>query len=185
MSVCANPTRLGFIRVLAEMGASVTLEPLDLGGPEPVAHIRVEHSGRLVGAHVPHSAVPSMIDEIPVFAVLACVASSPSSISGIAELRVKETDRVAAVIGELSKMGAHITEDEDSLHIHPSRLRGARVSARGDHRMAMALAVAGLLASGTTVVEGWESARVSYPGFLDALVSLGAGGAAREDTPAT
>ncbi|HHY32255.1 MAG TPA: 3-phosphoshikimate 1-carboxyvinyltransferase [Firmicutes bacterium] len=185
MSVCANPTRLGFIRVLAEMGASVTLEPLDLGGPEPVAHIRVEHSGRLVGAHVPHSAVPSMIDEIPIFAVLACVASSPSSISGIAELRVKETDRVAAVIGELSKMGAHITEDEDSLHIHPSRLRGARVSARGDHRMAMALAVAGLLASGTTVVEGWESARVSYPGFLDALVSLGAGGAAREDTPAT
>jgi len=126
-----------------------------------------------------------MIDEIPVFAVLACVASSPSSISGIAELRVKETDRVAAVIGELSKMGAHITEDEDSLHIHPSRLRGARVSARGDHRMAMALAVAGLMANGTTVVEGWEAARVSYPGFLDALVTLGAGGAAREDTPAT
>ncbi|MGE5593301.1 MAG: 3-phosphoshikimate 1-carboxyvinyltransferase [Betaproteobacteria bacterium] len=184
-SVCVNPTRLGFIQVLADMGASVSFEPLRFDGPEPVAHIRVEHSGRLVGADIPYFTVPSMIDEVPVFAVLACAASTPSSISGIAELRVKETDRVAAVVEELSKMGAHISEGEDSLRIYPSRLHGARVSARGDHRMAMALAVAGLVASGTTVVEGWESAHVSYPGFLDALNALGALNAVREEPPAS
>lgn len=181
MSVCANPTRLGFIRVLADMGASVGVEPLRFDGPEPCADIRVEHSGRLVGVDIPHFTVPSMIDEVPIFAVLACAASTPSSISGIAELKVKETDRVAAVVEELSKMGAHISEGEDSLRIYPSRLHGARVSARGDHRMAMALAVAGLIASGTTVVEGWDSASVSYPGFLTALHALNARSAASEE----
>lgn len=172
--VCANPTRLGFIRVLAHMGAAVRVEPVRCDGPEPVADIRVEHRG-LIGVDVPPGAVPSMIDEVPVLAVLACAASTPSSIHGINELRVKETDRVTAVVEELSKMGARITEDGDSLRVRPSRLHGARVSARGDHRMAMTLAVAGLMASGTTVVEGWEAVSVSYPGFLAALRSLGAG----------
>ncbi|NLG79716.1 MAG: 3-phosphoshikimate 1-carboxyvinyltransferase [Firmicutes bacterium] len=181
--VCANPTRLGFIRVLADMGASVSVEPAHCGGPEPVADIRVEHRA-LVGVEIPRGAVPSMIDEVPIFAVLACAASTPSSIRGIGELRVKETDRVAAVVEELSKMGAHVSEDGDSLRIYPSRLHGARVSARGDHRMAMALAVAGLMASGTTVVEGWESVSVSYPGFLAALHALSAWDVASEEPAA-
>jgi 5-enolpyruvylshikimate-3-phosphate synthase len=182
LDVCANPTRLGFVQVLARMGASVHLEPLPCDGPEPRAHIRVEHGGPLTGVDIPPAAVPSMIDEVPIFAVLACAASTPSSISGIAELKVKETDRVAAVVEELSKMGARISQADDSLRIHPSRLRGARVSARGDHRMAMALAVAGLIASGTTVVEGWEATRVSYPGFLSALRALNAGDAISEES---
>lgn len=181
--VCANPTRLGFIRVLADMGASVSVEPAHCGGPEPVADIRVEHRA-LVGVEIPPGAVPSMIDEVPIFAVLACAASTPSSIRGIGELRVKETDRVAAVVEELSKMGAHVSEDGDSLRIYPSRLHGARVSARGDHRMAMALAVAGLMASGTTVVEGWDSVSVSYPGFLAALHALSARDVASEEPAA-
>ncbi len=184
MGVCANPTRLGFIRVLADMGASVSVEPARCDGPEPVADIRVEHRGHLVGVEIPPRAVPSMIDEVPMFAVLACAASTPSSIRGIDELRVKETDRVAAVVEELSKMGAHVSEDGDSLRIYPSRLHGARVSARGDHRMAMALAVAGLMASGTTVVEDWDSVSVSYPGFLAALHALSAPSVASEEPSA-
>lgn len=172
--VSANPTRLEFVRVLAGMGAQVSIEHVECNGPEPVADIHVEHSN-LVGVHIPPEAVPSMIDEVPIFAVMACTASTPSSIHGIGELRVKETDRVAATIEELSRMGARVEQDGDSLRIQPSPLRGTRVSARGDHRMAMALAVAGLVASGTTVVEEWDCVSVSYPDFLGDLNSLIAG----------
>ncbi len=170
-SVCVNPTRMGFIQALSRMGASVAIVEIDEGGCEPVADVRVEHR-QLVGVDIPASLVPSMVDEIPLFAVVACLARTPSTVSGADELRVKETDRLAGIVEELSKMGARMEQSGGSLRIFPARLRGARVSARGDHRMAMALAVAGLAASGTTIVEGYECAAVSYRGFADDLAAL-------------
>ncbi|MEW6229050.1 MAG: 3-phosphoshikimate 1-carboxyvinyltransferase [Bacillota bacterium] len=171
MHVCMNPTRLGFMRAIARMGAAVTFEPVPDGGCEPTANIHVEHQD-LIGIDIPPDAVPSMIDEIPLLAVVACLAKTPSSVSGAGELRVKETDRLAAIVGELSKMGARIEQSGDSLRIWPSRLRGARVSARGDHRMAMALTVAGLAANGTTIIEGYDCVAVSYRSFADDLALL-------------
>lgn len=169
--VCVNPTRLGFLQAIARMGAGVTFEPVQDGGCEPVANIHIEHQD-LVGIGIPPNAIPSMIDEIPLLAVVACLAKTPSSVSGAGELRVKETNRLAAIVRELSKMGARIEQAGDSLRIWPSRLRGARVSAGGDHRMAMALAVAGLAANGTTIIEGFDCVAISYRSFVDDLASL-------------
>jgi len=173
--VCVNPGRVGLIQVLGNMGASLQVEPTqDATGAEPAADLRVR-SGDLSAVTVEGSTVTSMIDEFPVFAVAATQATGATVVRDAGELRVKESDRIQALCEELSKLGARIEPKPDGFVVHgPVQLKGASVSGRGDHRLAMSLAVAGLVAEGETVVEGWRVIEDSFPGFPDLLKSLGA-----------
>ncbi|MDI7278262.1 MAG: 3-phosphoshikimate 1-carboxyvinyltransferase, partial [Anaerolineae bacterium] len=119
--------------------------------------------------------IPNLIDELPVLAVAATQAEGLTEVRDAAELRVKETDRIAALQQELGAMGARVEALPDGFLVEgPTRLRGAHVDAHGDHRMAMALAVAGLVAEGETVIHGAETVDKSFPGFFAALRLLGA-----------
>ncbi len=187
--VGVNPTRTGFLEVLQAMGARVRVEAVrelqpgggpagssaTAGGPgEPVADLTAE-SSELRAVDVGGDLIPRLIDEIPILAVLATQARGTTRIRDAAELRVKETDRLTAIAEELRRLGARVDEHPGGLDIHgPTPLRGAVVSSRGDHRMAMALAVAGLVAAGETVIAGATSAAVSDPGFFSNLRRLGA-----------
>ncbi|MGC9360489.1 MAG: 3-phosphoshikimate 1-carboxyvinyltransferase [Anaerolineae bacterium] len=163
--VGVNPTRTGLLDALALMGATVTLQNEETAGGEPVADLVVRR-GDLVGATMPRSLVPRMIDEFPVLGLLATQASGQTVVSGAHELRVKETDRIGFLAGQLGRLGARIEERPDGFLIEgPTRLQGAVVDSGGDHRMAMTLAVAGLVADGETVVEGAECIVDSFPGF--------------------
>jgi 3-phosphoshikimate 1-carboxyvinyltransferase len=174
--VGVNPTRTGVLDVLAAMGAQLRRQAATVGGGEPASDLLVA-SGPLSGTEIAGALIPRLIDEIPVLAVAACVASGTTRVRDAAELRVKESDRIAAVATELGKMGARIRETPDGLEIQGgARLTGARVRSAGDHRMAMALAVAGLIAEGPTVIEDAECIATSFPGFADLLNRL-AGGA--------
>jgi 3-phosphoshikimate 1-carboxyvinyltransferase len=172
--VGVNPTRAGLIEVLRDMGAEIEVgEERSVGG-EPVADVMVRSSS-LKGTAVGGELIPRLIDEVPVLAVAAAVAQGRTVIRDAAELRVKESDRLSTVAAELRRLGARVDERPDGLVIEGgAELRGAAVDSRGDHRLAMALAVAGLVAEGETVVAGSEAASVSYPHFwadLEALTS--------------
>jgi len=192
--VGVNPTRTGLLEVLRRMGADIRLETtrvaVSAAGDEPVADIvvltagpgrsaRSRGSGRaetgLEGTVVTAEELPSLIDEIPVLAVAATQAAGTTVVEGAGELRVKESDRLTALAVELGRMGAGIEIDGDRLIIEGGPpLRAGRVWAHGDHRMAMALGVAGL-AGGSghpTVVDGAEAASVSYPGFWTELARV-------------
>jgi 3-phosphoshikimate 1-carboxyvinyltransferase len=168
--VSLNPGRIGFVEVLRAMGASIEITT-DSGEPEPVGSI-VARSSRLRGVDVPAPAVPSLIDEIPALAVAAAHAEGRFTVAGAAELRVKESDRIAALAEGLGRLGTAVEERPDGLAIvGGSPLHGALVRAHDDHRIAMALAIAGLAASGTTTLEGAECASVSFPEFYDVLAA--------------
>jgi 3-phosphoshikimate 1-carboxyvinyltransferase len=173
-SIGVNPTRTGLLDVLRGMGAEVAwLNQAEQGG-EPVADLLVR-SGELRGIEVGGDTVVRMIDEFPILAVAATQAQGETVVRDARELRVKESDRIAAVVGELRKLGASIEERDDGFVVQgPTRLRGAPVHGHGDHRLAMALVVAGLVAEGETVVEGTEAIGESFPGFVDLMRSLGA-----------
>lgn len=167
-NVGINPTRTGIIDVLTKMGANITLHNHRQAGKEPVADITVE-AAALEAAVIEPEIVPRLIDEIPILAVAALFATGRTVIRGAEELRVKETDRLKAVTLELGKMGAVITETPDGLIIEgPQKLQAATCASHGDHRMAMALAVAGMAAQGVEIVEA-ECVSVSYPNFLGKL----------------
>jgi len=168
--VGVNPTRTGCLDVLRAMGADVTVMKREEGW-EPQAQITVRPSA-LRGVTIGGEMLPRLIDEIPVLAVAMTQASGVSEIRDGAELRVKESDRIRALATELSRLGAKVEEREDGLRIEGGRLRGGTVSSWGDHRMAMALVVAGLVAEGQTVVEGAECITISYPDFLSTLQGL-------------
>ena len=171
--VGVNPTRTGFLEVLRAMGAEVVLEERRERGGEPVADIVVQHGGGLRGVEVGGEIVPRMIDEFPILAVVATQAEGETVVRDAAELRVKETDRIAAIVSELRKLGAHIEERPDGFVVEgPTRLVGARVDSHGDHRLAMSLAVAGLVAEGETIIEGAECIGDSFPGFEERLAVL-------------
>jgi 3-phosphoshikimate 1-carboxyvinyltransferase len=171
--VGVNPTRTGLLDVLRAMGARINLENARESGGEPVADLRVE-SGPLHGTAIQGDLVVRMIDEFPILAVAATQATGRTVVRDARELRVKETDRIAAVATELRKMGARIEERADGFVVDgPTPLRGTVVDSHGDHRLAMALAVAGLLAEGTTVVEGAEAIGDSFPGFVETMWELG------------
>ncbi|MDN5361377.1 MAG: 3-phosphoshikimate 1-carboxyvinyltransferase [Moorella sp. (in: firmicutes)] len=168
-----NPTRTGIIDALLAMEAQLEITPGEETGGEPAGRIRVSSSG-LRGLEIGGSLIPRLIDEIPVLAVAAALAEGETSIRDAAELKVKESDRITLVAGELARMGADITPRSDGFLITGrSHLRGAVVDSHGDHRLAMALAVAGLVATGTTVIRGAECMAVSYPGFTADLARLG------------
>jgi 3-phosphoshikimate 1-carboxyvinyltransferase len=172
-----NPTRTGFYETLREMGAALELvAPREEGG-EPVADLQVRFAP-LNGVEVPPGRAASMIDEYPILAALAATAEGRTVMRGVRELRVKESDRIATVTSELAKMGAFVEADDDELVVEGGRpLRGAHCDSHGDHRIAMAMAVAGLAAHGDTVVAGMGAVPTSYPGFVDDLAALTGGGA--------
>jgi 3-phosphoshikimate 1-carboxyvinyltransferase len=160
-----NPTRDGIITVLRRMGADITATPDDPNAAEPSGTIVVK-GGKLTGTVIAGAEIPNVIDELPVLAVAAALATGKTIIRDAKELRVKETDRIAAVAGNLRAMGAHVTETEDGMEIeggHP--LHGATLQCFHDHRIAMAFAIAGLFASGETVIEKVECVATSYPTF--------------------
>jgi 3-phosphoshikimate 1-carboxyvinyltransferase len=169
--VGVNPTRTGLFDALREMGADVRLSDLAAGG-EPMATLEVRAS-RLKGTSVGGSLIPRLIDELPALAVAAACATGVTEVRDAAELRVKESDRIQAVITELGKLGARVQERADGFRIEGGTpLRGAVVQSWGDHRMAMALIIAGLVAEGQTVVEDTQCVATSYPEFLATLNAL-------------
>lgn len=174
--VNVNPTRSGLLDVLSMMGAKIDIGEQRIVGEEPVADITVR-SARLQGVEVGGELIPRLLDELPVLAVAATFAEGRTVVRDAAELRVKESDRIAALVRELSRMGAQIEEKQDGFIIEGGGgLRGGEVDGRGDHRLTMALAVAGLVADGETFVEDEESVSVSYPGFWQDLEQVAASG---------
>ena len=174
-SVGLNPSRTGIVDVLQAMGAGDSLQLVDqrTEGGEPVADILVT-STELHGVEIGGDMIPRMLDEVPILAVAACFATGDTVIRDAAELRVKETDRIATTVEELTRLGAKIEPREDGMIIRgrqagASELTGADCESHGDHRLAMSMAVAGLLASGETTVHGAADASVSYPEFWQDL----------------
>ncbi len=177
--VGVNPTRAGILDILREMGAQITLENVREEGGEPMADI-VARSSSLEGTQIQGEMIPRIIDEVPILAVAACFARGKTVIRDAKELRIKETDRIRTVVEELSKMGAKIQELTDGMVIQGTgSLQGASCRSHGDHRLAMSLGIAGLLADGETIVEGAEAAQVSYPGFWQDLQNLVSAGRSR------
>ena len=169
-----NPSRAGIIDALQMMGAgdSLLLENERVEGGEPVADV-VASSASLKGIELGGEIIPIMIDELPVLAVAACFAEGDTIIRDAAELRVKESDRIATTVSELTRLGGNLEPRDDGMVIHGvGKLSGAAVESHDDHRIAMAMAVAGLAASGDTVIHGAEDASVSYPTFWEHLASL-------------
>lgn len=172
--VGVNPTRTGILDILQAMGAGLRLDNLREHAGEPVADI-VVRPGQLHGVEIGGDLIPRAIDELPVIAVLATQAHGRTVVRDAAELRVKETDRIATVVAELRTLGAQIEERPDGFIIEgPTKLRSAPVSSHGDHRLAMALAVAGLAATGPILVEDAGCIADSFPGFEQMLQALGA-----------
>ena len=173
-----NPSRAGIITALQMMGAgrSLRLENQRLEGGEPVADV-VASSASLHGIELAGDIIPILIDELPVLAVAACFAEGDTVIRDAAELRVKESDRIATTVSELTRLGGKLEPRADGMIIHGAgRLHGAAVASHDDHRLAMAMAVAGLAASGETAIHGASAAAVSYPTFWKHLAALAGNG---------
>ncbi len=175
-NVGINPTRTGIIDVLLSMGARLTVANRRSGGGEEVADITAESSD-LTGTEVAGNLIPRILDEAPVLALAACFARGITVIRDAQELRVKESDRVKTTVQELSRLGADIQERPDGMVVRGTgRLKGAVGRSHADHRLAMTLGIAGLLARGETEIGGAEVASISYPGFWDDLKKLAGSG---------
>lgn len=170
--VTLNPGRTGFLDVLEAMGARVGRRPTGWIHGDPVGDVTVT-GDRLCGIGVAPGLALRALDELPLVAVLAATATGDTIVSGAAELRVKESDRIAAAVGLVRALGGAADERPDGFVVAGGgRLRGGMVAARGDHRIAMAAAVAAAATEGEVVVEGFEVVRVSWPGFGEALEAL-------------
>ncbi len=168
-----NPRRTGILDALEAMGAGVRVEGVRLQHGEPVGAVRID-AADLQAIEVSGRQIVRMIDEIPILAVAMTQAQGESVVRDAGELRVKESNRIEASVSELRRLGAAIEATEDGLRVRgPTRLKGARVESHGDHRLAMALVVAGMLAHGGTRIEGVEVIEESFPGFLAMWTSLG------------
>jgi 3-phosphoshikimate 1-carboxyvinyltransferase len=167
-----NPTRTAYLDVVREMGAAVEVENVRNEFHEPVADLVVRHQ-TLRGVSVSGKRVPLLIDEIPILAILAAQAEGETCIRDAKELRVKESDRIAALAHNLRAMGATVEELPDGLVITgPKQLHGAEIDSYGDHRIAMAFAIAGLMADSPTTIHGAECADISFPGFFETLKTV-------------
>jgi len=168
-----NPRRTGLLDVLERMGANITVFNRRRIGGESGGDLDVRPA-QLVGTTIHAAEVPLLVDELPLFALLAVHARGDSVLLGAAELRAKETDRIEAVVDGLRRLGAHIRATPDGFAVRgvPTRLRGGSFDARGDHRIAMLAAIAGLVSREGVEVEGADAAAVSFPGFYDLLESL-------------
>ncbi len=170
-NVGCNPTRTGILDVIEQMGADFNVELTDESGERP-ANITIR-SSNLKGTEIGGSLIPRLIDEIPLIALMATQAEGTTVIKDAEELRVKETDRIAAVVAELSKMGADITATEDGMVINgPTQLHGASMKTYGDHRLGMMAAVAALIADGPVEIDDPDCISVSFPNFVEQMNSL-------------
>ena len=170
--VGVNPTRTGVIDILQAMGADIRLENARLYGEEPVADIRVR-SSTLHGGPVDARLVSLAIDEFPALFVAAAAAKGSTEFSGIAELRVKESDRIASMATGLRILGIRVDESDDGAVVHGGKFTGGRVDSQGDHRVAMSLAIAGTIAADTVTVNDVAAVNTSFPGFAACLAQLG------------
>ena len=172
-NVGINPTRTGIIDVLRDMGADLSIENVRISAGESVADITVKSSA-LHAVTVEGAIIPRLIDELPVIAVAAAVADGETVIKDAAELKVKETNRIRAVVDEFKKCGIDITETDDGMIIRGGKaIRGADFKSYGDHRMAMSLTVLAQLADGGSTIDDAECVNISYPGFFENFYSLG------------
>ncbi|MBW2618944.1 MAG: 3-phosphoshikimate 1-carboxyvinyltransferase, partial [Deltaproteobacteria bacterium] len=173
--VLLNPTRTGFLKVLRRMGAKVELEVQDKR-PEPVGRVRVAYSPHLTGCQITPAEIPLLVDEVPILSLVATQAQGVTVFQGVGELRLKESDRLAALASQLGLLGAKVTAEADRLVVEgPTPLKGApRLDSFADHRLAMTLRLASLMAGTETEIEGEASTAVSYPGFHDDLKRLSA-----------
>jgi 3-phosphoshikimate 1-carboxyvinyltransferase len=162
--VGVNPTRTGLLAMLRLMGADIEVQPHPAPAAEPIADIHVR-AGALRGIRVPEGLVPLAIDEFPVFFIAAAAASGETVVTGAAELRVKESDRLAAMAAGLAKLGIECELLPDGLRLQGGAMSGGRIDSHGDHRIAMAFAVASLLASGPIEIEDVANVATSFPGF--------------------
>lgn len=167
-----NPTRTGIIEILKKMGAKINILNYRTKSNEPRADLMIEYS-KLKGVEIKKGNVPFLIDELPLIAVMATQAQGKTVVSGAKELRVKETDRIKAIVSELKKMGADIKEREDGFRVNgPTKLQGAVCKSYNDHRIVMSLAVAALLAEGKTVIKNSECIDISFPEFEKILQKM-------------
>ena len=171
-NVGVNPTRTGVIDILVGMGADIQLENRRTLGEEPVADIRVR-SSRLTGGDVDSSLVSLAIDEFPVLFAAAACADGETVFSGIGELRVKESDRIAAMADGLRALGIVVEETQDGATVRGGELQGGTVQSHSDHRIAMSLAIAGTVAAGPVTVRDVSAVDTSFPGFATCLRSIG------------
>jgi 3-phosphoshikimate 1-carboxyvinyltransferase len=171
-NVGLNPTRTAVLDVLASMGARAKILNVEMINGELLGDVHVE-SSRLAGGEIPPETIPGLIDELPVLAVLGSQTEQGLSFHGAAELRVKESDRLSVVAGNLRRMGAEVSEFPDGLSVAGrQKLRGAEIDSHGDHRIAMAFAVAGLVAEGSTVIRDSAAVDISFPNFFELLAQV-------------
>jgi 3-phosphoshikimate 1-carboxyvinyltransferase len=166
-----NETRDGIIRVIRAMGGDISVSNIHIEGREPVADLTVKSSS-LRGTEISGSVIPTLIDEIPVIAVMAACTEGQTVIRDAGELKVKETNRLRAITVNLRKMGIRVTETDDGMIIEGGKLKGCEIDPDGDHRMAMAFSVAGLVSKGETTITDEGCVDVSYPDFYEDLESL-------------
>jgi 3-phosphoshikimate 1-carboxyvinyltransferase len=169
--VCLNPTRIGFIDVLRRMGADVEVVVKEERGGEPVGDIRAA-AGPLRATTMAGDEIPRVIDEIPALAVAAAFAAGTTEVADAAELRVKESDRVGTIAQELAQLGVAVEARPDGLVITGGKPRAALLKSHGDHRIAMAAAIAANACDGPSTVRGWRAVASSYPGFAADLASV-------------
>lgn len=172
-NVGLNPTRTGFIEAVRKAGASITVLDERMENNEPVGDIKVEWSGRLSGFNITAEQVPLLIDELPLIAVVGALSENGAEVRGAEELRYKETDRINTTVTNLKRMGIKVVEFPDGFRVEGKQIfREAEIDSFGDHRIAMAFAVAALAARGTSIIRNAECVKISYPNFFDDLQSL-------------
>ena len=171
-NVGINPTRDGILRVCQAMGADITLLNAVYDSGEPTADLLVRYSS-LKAAEIGGSLIPTLIDEIPMIAVMACAAEGTTIIKDAAELKVKESNRIRVVVDNLKAMGADVEETDDGMIIHGGKpLHGAVLESHLDHRIAMSFTIASLIAEGETVIQNADCVNISYPVFYEDLEKL-------------
>ena len=166
-----NPTRIGILGVMIRMGAQLT-ERVDESGCEPMGSIEVL-GGKLKATEIGGEEIPTLIDEVPILSVAAALAEGTTVSKDAKELRVKESDPISAVAENVRRMGVPVEEFADGMEITGvEKLKGAEIQSLGDHRIAMAFAIAGLFAEGETIIRGVDCIETSYPGFIRELEQL-------------
>jgi 3-phosphoshikimate 1-carboxyvinyltransferase len=172
-NVGLNETRDGIVRVMQAMGADLTVENARESGGERVGDLRIRYAGRLRGTDIPASIVPALIDELPVLFALAAACEGTTRLRGAAELRVKESDRLAVMARGLEVLGVQLVEYEDGMDVTGGPVGHGTVDGAGDHRCAMSFCVLGQVADGPVTVHGCENIDTSYPSFVDHLEQVG------------
>ena len=171
-NVGINQTRTGIIDALKAMGGNIAIENESIINGEKIANIRVKYSA-LHGTTIGGADIPRLIDEIPVIAVAACFAKGTTIIKDAQELKVKESNRIQTIITELKKFGADITETEDGMIINGvEHLKGCTVESHNDHRIALAMSIAGACALGETTIVDAECVNISFPNFYDIVTAI-------------